>query len=356
MNNHLAPFEVRDAPLRQYCEVHFSGHDHYRSIELQRLVISPSRSGYVVLLNTNDGYMDVLSEPQLEIDENWCRNDPSVSSYRLGKIEPVTMDRVHLHTSSSGVDAHVTFHDSDGRRVEMTVRSPKNRPAKSRKLFIPAVPRASAKMLWFLYVFEFGPLRQSDQIDVSIDGESMKHKKWPWPVGLRRHVQGRYANDIVFVSLNPPVIGPVQAADKSNGYQCAPSDDDGQIPRIQYQQLQLDGDHVLTATFDPPISAVTPSGDSVAGKGSFQVDVDGIRISKGNYSVTPSTDSSDQPQTVVQLSNVDQWWRPPEKDISVWMLQFYHRLRTRGKRWQWTGTFRAGDDGVRCESDDWTLE
>ena len=351
MNKYVAPFELRDAPLRQYCEVHFTGHDHYRSIELQRLEISHSRVGYVVLMNTNDGYMDVLSEPALEIDETWCRNDPSVSSYRLGRIEPFTPESVHLDTGSKGVDAHVDFHDSRGRRVEMTIRSSEKRPAKSRKLFIPAVPRDAAKMLWFLYVFQFGPLRQSDSIDVRIDGQPMTYKKWPWPLALRSHVQGRYANEIAFFSLNPPVLATVDTLDEQSGYEVLPSSDgEHGLPCIAGQTLQLEGGRVLTAQFDPPISAISSAGQAVAGQGEFAVMVDGIRLSKGKYQVEPQTD-----ETMVRLTDVDQWWNPPEKDLSVWALQFYHRLRTKGKRWHWAGHFSAADDGVVCEAG-WKLE
>ena len=351
MNKYVAPFEIRDAPLRQYCEVHFGGHSYYRSIELQRLEISHSRVGYVVLMNTNDGYMDVLSEPALEIDETWCRNDPSVSSYRLGKIEPFTPQSVHLDTGISGVDAHVDFRDSGGRRIEMSIRSPENRPAKSRRLFIPAVPRASAKMLWFLYVFQFGPLRQSDSIEVRIDGESMTYKKWPWPLALRSHVQGRYANDIAFFSLNPPVLDAVIPLDEQEGYEVIGSSDrDHEMPSIVRQTLSLHGGHVLSAKFDPPISAISDAGVAVAGEGTFVMEIDGIRVCKGDYRVEPKDN-----ETIVELKNVNQWWNPPEKDLSVWALQFYHRLRTKGKRWQWTGTFRAGDAGVTCDGD-WSLQ
>jgi hypothetical protein len=336
VNRFASPFEIRHAPLRQYCEVVFAGHDHYRSIELQYLEISAERRGFVVLMNTKEGVLDVLSEPNLALDEAWCREDPSVSHYRLGKIETVDLENVHLKAGLEGVDASVSFRDGAGRMIDMAVTSAPARPAKSRNLFIPASPRPDVKMLWFLYVFEFGPLRPSDRIDIRIDGQAIMPKKWPWPIGLRRHVQGRYANDIAFFSLNPPKSDLVSV-------------DGTDVPAIRSWQKRERG-HDLQARFDPPISTMPVVGQALAGNGEFKIAIDDIVIAKGRYQLS----SSDDGQTDLAFVDVDQYWRPPEKDFSVWMLEFYHRLKAGRRRWHWKATMR--NDGRRVYYDSaWML-
>lgn len=345
MKRFVAPFEIREAPLRQYCEVVFAGHDHYKSIELQYLEISDDRRGYVVLMNTHEGFLDILSESSLALDEDWCRNDPSVSHYRLGRVETVDLDDLRLDTGVEGVDARVAFTDNAGRRIEMVVTSASSGPAKSRNLFIPASPRPNVTMLWFLYVFEFAPLRPSDLIDIRIDGQPVTPNKWPWPIGLRRYIQGRYANNIAFFSLNPPKAGPLPFIDGDDAFDLTSSPDAPTIRAWRKRQQ----DHDIEISFDPPMPAVPASGEAVQGQGSFNLAVDNIVLAKGHYQLS-STDG----RVDLAFADVDQYWRPPQNDFSVWMLELYHRLKTGRRRWHWKATTRYDDGKVSYDST-WTL-
>ncbi len=340
-----SPFEIRQAPLRQFCELAYDGHDHYRTLELQYLDITSTRRGYVVLMGRHDGKVDVLSDPDLALDETWCRADPAISHYNHGRIETRDLEAVVLKTGNDGVDARVAFTDADGRRIDMTVVSAARGPAKPRKLFIPASPRPSVRMLWFLYAFAFGPLRPTDRIDMRIDGQLMTPRRWPWPLGLRRHVQGRYANDIVIFSLNPPTDAPL-----------APIDDDAFVlegeteatPGIRAWRQHCNG-HEIGARFDPPISAVPLDGQAVPGEGRLVITVDGIVISKGRYRL-----SVEDGQTRLTFADIDQRWSPPGKDLSVWMLELYRRRKFGKRRWHCQATMRPGDDGL-CSENAWVV-
>jgi len=343
-----APFEIQLAPLRRYCEVVFSGHDHYRSIELQYLEISPDRRGFAVLLNTRDSHLDVLSEPGLALDEDWCRNDPSVSDYRLGRVETVTLQDAFLRAGADGVEARVSFQDHAGRQIDMAVISAASGPARPRRLFVPASPKPKVTMLWFLYLFEFGPLRNSDKIDIRIDGRPIRPNKWPWPISPWLHVQGRYADDIVFFALNPPTAKPMPFIDDDDGaFDLAPIAG-ATMPAVRSWTKRVQG-HDIEMRFDPPLSTIDISGHTVAGNGMFEIFIDCIVIAKGRYRVS-STDG----QTDLAFDYVDQHWNPPEKDFSVWMLEFYHRLKTGRQRWHWTATMRPCGDQICCDGV-WTL-
>ncbi|MEM7042480.1 MAG: hypothetical protein AAF543_06695 [Pseudomonadota bacterium] len=347
MTGFAAPFEIRHAPLRQYCEVVFSGHDHYRSIELQYLEISRKRRGFVVLLNTKGEGLDVLSEPSLSLDEEWCRNDPSVSDYRLGRVETVELKGAFLKSGADGVDARVSFQDHAGRQIDMAVASAASGPAKSRNLFVPANPKPKVSMLWFLYLFEFGPLRFSDKIDIRIDGQPIKPNKWPWPIRPWPYVQGRYANDIAFFSLNPPAATSMPMVDNDDAFDLVPIDG-AAMPAIRSWTKREQG-HDLEARFDPPLSTIDGSGQAIAGNGTFAMAIDGMDIAKGRYQL-----SSADGQTELAFTDVNQYWRPPEKDFSVWMLEFYHRLKAGRRRWHWTATMRPSDDQICCDGG-WVL-
>lgn len=347
MTRLIAPFEIRHAPLRQYCEVVFSGHDYYRSIELQYLDITPDRQGYVVLMGRRDGKLDVLSEPGLALDETWCLNDPSVSHYPLGRIETIDLEGVVLETGGKGVDAKVSLKDGDGRLIEMVVASAPSGPAKARNLFIPASPNPKIKMLWFLYVFAFGALRPSDKIDIRIDGKPVKPNRWPWPIGFTRHIQGRYANDIAFFSLNPPTSELPVFIEEDDAFDLVPVEG-STAPAIRSWQKYENG-HRLKAQFDPPIDAIPITGEAVAGDGAFKISIDDIVIAKGRYQL-----SSRDSQTNLALTGIDQYWRPPENDFSVWMLEFYHRLKVGRRRWHWKATI-SSDDGRVCDDGVWVL-
>ena len=340
MTRFAAPFEIRQAPLRRYCEVVFSGDDHYRSIELQYLEISPDRRGFVVLLNTRDRGLDVLSDPGLSLDEDWCRNDPSVSDYRLGRVETIELRDAFLKAGADGVDARVSFQDHAGRQIDMAVTSAASGPAKSRRLFVPASPKPKVTMLWFLYLFEFGPLRHSDKIDIRIDGRSIKPNKWPWPIRPWPHVQGRYANDIAFFSLNPPAARSMPFVD-DDAFDLAPIAGEA-MPAVRAWSKRVHG-HDIGARFEPPLSTIDVSGHAVSGSGAFEIFIDGIVISKGRYRLTSSNGRTD-----LAFEDVDQYWHPPEKDFSVWMLELYHRLKIGRRRWHWRATMRPRDDQICC--------
>ena len=73
--------------------------------------------------------------------------------------------------------------------------------------------------------------------------------------------------------------------------------------------------------------------------------IDGIQVTQGRYEVSASADQT----TVVRLTDVNQKWSPPEKDISVWMLEFYHRLKMGKRRWHWEGRFQPSEVGMICD-------
>lgn len=338
-----APFEIRQAPLRQFCELAYDGHDHYRTLELQYLDIAPDRQGYVVLMGRHDGKLDVLSEPALALDEAWCRNDPAVAHYRLGQVETIDLEGVVLKTGDDGVDARVAFDDPEGRRVEMTIISAERGPAKPRELFIPMTPKPHIRMLWFLYAFAFGPLRANDKIDMKIDGQTLMPRRWPWPLGLRRHVQGRYANDIVIFSLNPPSDAPLACIDSDDAFVL--ENGTGPVPRISAWRQHANG-HDIGARFDPAIPAVPLNGQATPGEGSFAITVDDIVISRGRYRL-----SAENGQTRKVLDDITQHWNPPSKDLSVWLLELYRRMKFGRRRWRYQATMHPSDDGLYAESD-----
>ena len=342
MTRFVSPFEIKHAPLRQYCEVVFSGHNHYRSIELQYLEISQERRGFIVLMNTKEKGLDVLSEPSLALDEAWCRNDPSVSEYTLGRIETVELENPLLRSGKDGVDARVSFQDHAGRRIDMAVSSAASGAAKSRKLFVPANPKRTVKMLWFLYLFEFGPLRPSDKIDIRINGQPVTPNKWPWPIRFRPHTQGRYADDISFFSLNPPASRFMPFIDDDDGFDLVLADG-ATIPAIRSWKTRERG-HDIQASFVPPLSAVDLAGNAKPGEGVFNISIDDVAIAQGQYQL-----SSEQGRTDLAFIDVNQYWRPPEKDFSVWMLEFYHRLKMGRRRWHWRATMSPDDGRISCD-------
>lgn len=337
-----APFEVCQGPLRQFCELAYDGHAHYRTLELQYLDIAPERRGYVVLMGRHDGKLNVMSEPALSLDKAWCRSDPAITHYRLGLVETVDLEGVVLRTGIDGVEARVAFDDPDGRRIEMTVASASKGPAKARRLFIPATPKPEVRMLWFLYAFAFGPLRPSDHIDMKIDGETLTPRRWPWPLGLRRHVQGRYANDISIFSLNPPKDEPRAFIGGDDAFVL--EDGAATPPRIRSWRQSVNG-HDVSVCFDPPISSVPLDGQATPGVGTLTVSVDDIAITKGRYRL-----SIQDGRTDVLFADIDQYWNPPNKDLSVWLLELYRRVKLGRRRWCCEATLEAGNDGLHADN------
>ena len=337
-----APFEVCQGPLRQFCELAFDGHGHYRTLELQFLDIAPERRGYVVLMGRHDGKLNVMSEPALSLDEAWCKSDPAVTHYQLGRVETVDLEDVVLKTGIDGVEARVAFDDPDGRRIEMAIASAAKGPAKARRLFIPATPKPEVNMLWFLYAFAFGPLRPSDRIDMKIDGETLKPRRWPWPLGLRRHVQGRYANDISIFSLNPPKDGARAFIDDDAAFDL---DHDAETPPRIRAWRQSVNDHDVCVRFDPPISSVPLDGQATPGEGTLVVSVDDIVITKGRYHLSVRDGGTD-----VLFADIDQYWNPPNKDLSVWLLELYRRLKLGRRRWCCQATMQPNDGGLHADN------
>lgn len=342
MTSFAAPFEVCQGPLRQFCELAYDGHAHYRTLELQYLDIAPERRGYVVLMGRHDGKLNVLSEPALSLDKAWCRNDPAVTHYRLGRVETVDLEDVVLKTGVDGVEARVAFDDPDGRRIEMAIASAAKGPARTRRLFIPATPKPEVRMLWFLYAFAFGPLRPSDRIDMRIDGAALTPRRWPWPLGLRRHVQGRYANDIAIFSLNPPKEAPRAFIDGDDAFTLI--EDEGTPPRISAWQASVNG-HDVRVCFDPPISSVPLDGHAAPGEGVLAVSVDDITITKGRYRL-----SIQDGRTDILFTDIDQYWNPPNKDLSVWLLELYRRVKLGRRRWCCEATLQPSNGSLQADN------
>ena len=345
MNTAVSPFEVQLAPLQCYFEVSFTGHDHYCSLELQRLHVKPEKSGYVVMLHRKDGAVDVLPEPHLGTDRDWWERDPSVANYKLGSVEPTELGNIRLVTSSEGVDVSVSLTDSAGRRISAVVKSASSGPAKPRSLFLPQSPFPKARLLWFLYLFRFAPLRQSDSIEIVIDGQRLEPKLWPWPIAIRRHIFSRYTIDMAFFTLNPIRPQPIPPIDQDVAFQSgtAVQEDSGAIRCWNAQQAG----HQIQLEFSPPIPTLPVNETAQAGAGTFGVRIDGIGVTNGEYRVScPNAET-----TVVEFSNVDQKWYPPGMDLSVWIFRFYHRLKImRARRWYWKGVFERRDGEVECNS------
>ncbi len=328
-------FAAIASPVRSFLEVPIHGDPTFDSIELQYLAWKvpevgrqPSstsdpleklnRSDFAALVHTPDG-VDLYLDPKSAFDEEWFENDPAYANLKRAGFHrtPVRVKRWTI--ASDRVEVEASFQLADGRTVHLGVNQEAGKDQVLRQ-FIPTPAISNLNLLRFLQVEGFGLLRRSSKLTVTVEGQSLKPARFALPLGGKRRYAARYAAHCAVVGLNP------------NGDHI----------------LDQPGSNDLQWTFDPPLADLTSrqladldqsgTGDQPDQDHRQQEGTVRFRMGVGWVTTAHYVCRSTHLGCEVSLSQVEQGWKPPGRNLQLRVLGALRQLRRKDLTWHWSGT------------------
>lgn len=310
--DHLASmlnFELADDPV-------------YDGGELQWFDDDVHGTGMLVFLSRRaDRRVDYYAQRRLRLDQ---------SGYEIGggtgSWTETDFNVARLEVARDGVDAEVRFTDVDGRLIEICVDDRDGTPRRRAGLLAPVsagIDHPTSLLLVWMPGFDL--VRDADTPPIiRIGGRDAATGRLP---GARLHRRRliKYASPVVPVEVNRTHDGPLPGTG-CGGW--ADTTGEREIRAITAEQAG----HRARVVLDPALPDVTALPDGTTGNGRWHVEVDGVRLTGGSWSVTRTADRAE-----IRL-DVDERWRPRHLP---WLMRLVTTAVPVFRRWPTTYRWRA---------------
>lgn len=224
------------------------------------------------------------------------------------------------------MDAEVVFRDVDGRKIEIRIVDRDGRRRRRGGLLAPVsagIDRPTSLLLVWMPAFDL--VRASGAAPViRIDGHDAATGRLPGARLHRRHLI-KYAAPLIAVGVNPTHEGPVALA-TGGAFGL------GNAPAVLSQVSAEAPGHSARVVLDPSLPDVTALIDGAASAGRWHVEVDGVRLTGGTWSVARHGD-----RAVLGL-DVDERW---QSGRLPWLMRLVTTVVPVFRRWPTTYRWRA---------------
>jgi len=261
----------------------------YSAFEAQRFDDDLQGTGQLVIGWRVDGKVDVFHDPQLRLDPDGY--DVCVGG--LAHMVPRDFSDSFFTVGASGMEAHFSFEDLQGRLIEFEIRE-RNKKAPRPFGFLAPVGEGSenpsAMPILMLHDFYF-VRRKGTEISITIDGRSHRPDVIFFPIDWTIMYFTRYTPDPLVMFFNPAFKGPVPTL-VVNGEERVIREDTiyevdylGETPQLKAIQREADGRYVRLS-FEPAFPNLSVF-EGLSASGDFSIKGDpALGEIRGNYTAT----------------------------------------------------------------------
>ena len=342
-----SPFNLNIDPMKRLLLLNFEKDPDvvYRGLEPQVFDDAVNGTGLMVIAYRNDDQVDVYHPPSLKL----AHKNFDIVEQGLANLVERPLKGARYEVTPYGVDLAFSFEDKQGRPIEVRIEENNSKPTKPFDILAPlgsGTVQPPALPLIFLYDFYF-VRRAGTEIQIKVDGKTLKPDTLPMPIDFSRVFFTRYATNPFVVTWNATHNGPLTPLDPG---QAGTYDDQGVI----YDLVQNDGHfeiarmrgrgekHEITFAFTPPVPDVAGLKDGTHLEGAFTI---ACEASTGTVSgVYRVRRHGDQVELVVHPSGG--WQSKPRK----WSVKLLFRLVPLFRHWPktyvWTARIDLGTAGA----------
>jgi hypothetical protein len=325
------PFSLKIDELACMLNFELANHPVYDGGELQWFDDDTHGTGMLVFLSRCDsGRIDFYLQKGLRVDRSGYGIGAGIGSWT-----PIDFDAAHLNVTDDGVDAEARFTDIDGRTIEVRVDDRDGRPRRPAGLLAPvsaSIERPVSLLLVWMPRFDLVRATGAPPV-VRIDGEDVSTGRLPGMRLHRRHLI-KYAAPVVTIELNR-AHDDLLPTSRSGGSVL--------LDQTGLREVVAEhADHRARLLLDPAVPDLAGLADASNETGRWHIEVNGIRLTGGQWSVTRAGDD------VAVALDVDERWKPGRLP---WLMQLVTTVVPVFRRWPTTYRWRAS---VRC-SDEPTL-
>lgn len=229
-------------------------------------------TGHIVLGWRVDGRVDVFHQPGITLDPDTY----DIAGKGLAHMVEREMKGSYFYVNDTGVQAYFSFHDIEGRSIEIKIGEHNSRRRHPFSLLAPmgeAAENPSAIPLILLHDFYF-VRRKKTEFRITIDGKSYCPDKFPMPLNGSMMYYSRYSPDPLIVTLNPAFDGEIsllEVGDESSiiwGDVTYEVEHGKGLPLLKSIQRKY-RDHLVSIVFDPAFPNLLDDADRGRIQGSF---------------------------------------------------------------------------------------
>ena len=347
------PFSMSITPMEALLFLNFEKDPDsvYLALEAQRFDDDLQGTGQLVIGWRVDGKVDVFHDPQLRLDPDGY--DVCVGG--LAHMVARDFNDSFFTVGASGMEAHFSFEDLQGRLIEFEIRERNKRAPRPFGFLAPVGEGAenpSSMPILMLHDFYF-VRRKGAEISITIDGRSHRPDVIYFPIDWSIMYFTRYTPDPLVMFFNPAFEGPVSTLAVTGEAQVIEEDIIyevdylGETPLLKAIQRETDGRSVRLsfAPAFPNLSAF--EGPSVSGDFSIKGEP-ALGEIRGNYTVTRV---DDELKIILVPSG---GWIPRKERLGLRILYAIVGLfRNWPKSYRWTALVHETQDGQLHMDSSW---
>ena len=323
----------------------------YSAFEAQRFDDDLQGTGQLIIGWRVDGKVDIFHDPQLKLDPDGY----DVCKGGLASIVPRNFSDSYFTVGESGMEAHFSFEDLDGRLIDFQIRE-RNKKAPQPFGFLSPVgdgsENPSAMPILMLHDFYF-VRRKGTEISITIDGRSHRPDVINFPIDWTIMYFTRYTPDPQVMFFNPVYEGPVSTLAVTGETRVIKEDTTYEIdylsetPFLKAIQREYKGRSVRLS-FEPAFPNLSAF-ESPSASGDFSIKGDpALGEIQGNYNVIRVDDKLRV--TMVPSGG----WIPRKERLGIRLLYTVVGLfRNWSKSYKWMALIDETQDGHLHMSASW---
>jgi len=347
------PFSMSITPMEALLFVTFEQDPDsvYSAFEAQRFDDDLQGTGRLVIGWRVDGKVDVFHDPQLWLDPDGY----DVCEGGLAHMVPRDFKDSFFTVGASGMEAHFSFEDLQGRLIEFQIRERNKKTPRPFGFLAPVgegSENPSAMPILMLHDFYF-VRRKGTEISITINGRSHRPDVINFPIDWSIMYFTRYTPEPMVMFFNPAFAGPVSTLAVTGEERVIEEDTIYEVdyldgnPFLKGIQRETDGPSVRLS-FEPAFPNLSAfEGPSATGNFSIKGDP-ALGEIRGNYTVTRVDDGL---KIILVPSG---GWIPKKERLGIRLLYTVVGLfRNWPKSYRWTALVHETRDGQLQMNSSW---
>jgi len=315
----------------------------YSAFEAQRFDDDLQGTGQLVIGWRVDGKVDIFHDPQLRLDPDGY----DVCEGGMAHMVARDFKDSYFTVSPSGMEAHFSFEDLQGRLIEFEIREQNKKAPRPFGFLAPVGEGAenpSAMPILMLHDFYF-IRRKGTGISINIDGRSHRPDVINFPIDWSIMYFSRYTPDPLVIFFNRAFEGPIYNLAVAGESRVIKEDTIyeieylGETPLLKAIEREYKG-HTVRLSFEPAFPNLSAFKDPSA-SGEFSVKGDpALGEIRGVYTVTRA---GDELKIILIPSG---GWIPKKERLGIRLLYtLVGFFRNWPKSYRWTALIRNTQDG-----------
>lgn len=315
----------------------------YSAFEVQCFDDNHQGKGQLVIGWRVDGKVDIFHDPQLKLNPEGY----DVCQGGLANMVPRNFSDSYFTLGKSGMEAHFSFQDLNGRLIDFKIRE-RNKKAPKPFGFLSPVGDGSEKpsSMPILMLHDFYFVRRKDtDISITIDGRAHSPDVINFPIDWTTMYFTRYTPDPLVMFFNPAYQGPVDNIKVAGETRVIKEDTTfeidylGKNPNLKAIQKEYK-DHTIRLSFEPAFPNIFEfEGPHALGEFIIKGDLSLGEI-RGNYTLTRTNEKL----TITMVPSGG--WIPKKERLGIRLLyNIVGIFRNWSKSYMWMALVEESRDG-----------